>query len=121
MHLLGARPAQRAGALVDGGAGRVDVVHERQAPRAGAGRERATDVASARSGVEPSLGTDVACATDELRDRQAPPAGQLGGDLGGRIGAAQQPAVAYGGHDGDRLDRGPRQLVGDQRRGQAAG
>jgi hypothetical protein len=121
MHLLGARPAQRAGALVDRGAGRVDVVHERQAARTGAGRERVVDVASARSGIEPALGTHVTRATHELRDRQIPPAGQLGGNLGGRIGAAQQPAVAHGGHDGDRLDRRPRQLVGDQRRGQAAG
>jgi hypothetical protein len=121
MHLLGARPAQRAGTLVDSGAGCVDVVHERQAARAGAGRECATDVASARSGIEPSLGTHVARATDELGDRQAPPAGQLGGDLGGRIGAAQQPAVVHGGHDRDRLDRRPRQLVGNQRCSQAAG
>jgi hypothetical protein len=121
MHLLGACPAQGAGALVDGGAGRVDVVHECQAAGAGAGRECATDVASAREGIEPSLRTHVTRAMDELCDGQVPPVAQLGGDLGGGIGAARESAVAHGGHDGDRLDRRPRQLVGDQRRGKATG
>jgi hypothetical protein len=121
MHLFRACPAQGASALVDGGTGRVDVVHQCQAAGTGARRECAADVAPARNGIEPSLRTHVTRAMEKLCDGQVPPAGQLAGDLGGGIGATHEPAVAHGGHDGDRLDRRPRQLVGHQRRGQATG
>ena len=121
MHLLGARLAQRAGAFVDGRAGRVDVVHERQAERAGARRECAAHVAAARRRVEPALGTHSARAPEERHHRHLPPASELERELRRRIGAAQQQAVAHGGHDGDRVDRGSRELVDHQRGGQARG
>jgi hypothetical protein len=121
VHLLGARLSQRAGALVDRRARRVDVVDQRQPARARASREGAADVAPARARVETALGTDAARAPDERHDRQVPPARQLGRQLGGRVGAALQQAVAYRRHDGERVDGRPRQFVGDERGGQVPG
>jgi hypothetical protein len=64
VHLLGARPAQGSRAFVDRGAGRVDVIHQRHARRACAGRERAAHVAATRGGVEATLRAHLARARD---------------------------------------------------------
>jgi hypothetical protein len=121
VHLLGARLAERSSAFVDGRARRVDVVDERQRARSGAGSKGASHVATAGPRVEPSLRPDSVRTAHERDDRHAPPACQLGRELGRRIGAAQQQAVAHRGHDGDRVDGWPRELVHHQRRRQAAG
>jgi hypothetical protein len=121
VHLVGARLSQSPGALVGRRARRVDVVDQRQPARARASREGPADVAPARARVEAALGTDAAGAPDERHDRQVPPARQLGRQLGGRVGAALQQAVAYPRHDGERVHGRPRQLVGDERGGQVPG
>jgi hypothetical protein len=121
VHLLGAGLAQRAGAFVHGRAGRIDVVDECEGARTCSGREGAAHVAAPRSGVEASLGAHAARPVHERHDRHLPPADQLGRELGRRIRAAQQQAVSHRRHDGDRLDRWPRQLVRHQRCGQPAG
>jgi len=121
VHVLGAGLAQRAGAFVDGGARRVDVVHERQAEGAGARGECAAHVAATRRRVEPALGTDSARAPEQRHHGHLPPASEFERELRRRVGSAQQQAVAHGGHDGDRVDRGSRELVDDQRGGQARG
>ena len=107
MHLLGARLAQRPGALVDGRARRVDVVDERQRARSRARGERAAHVAAARRRVEPALRAHGARAADERHDRHAPTSARAraASSAGGSAPRSEQ-AVAHGGHDGDRIDRG---------------
>jgi hypothetical protein len=78
VDLLGARLAQGPCALVDGRAGRVDVVDERQRPRSRAGREGAAHVAAARARVESALRADAVRAAHQGHDRHAPPARELG-------------------------------------------
>jgi hypothetical protein len=121
VDLLGAPLEQCAGAFVDGRTRRVDVVDERQGARSRTGREGAAHVVAARAGVETALGAHRARAAHERDDRHAPPARQLGRELRGRVGAPQQEAVSHRGHRGDRLDRRTRQLVHDERGGQARG
>jgi hypothetical protein len=111
MHVLGPCRAQRPGALVGGRTRGVDVVDERDGPRPRTRRERAAHVAPALAGIEPPLRADGARAPHERQDRDAPPAGELLRELGRRVGAAQQQPVGHGGNHGDRLDRGPRDLV----------
>ncbi len=111
---------QRAGAFVERGAGRVDVVDERHRPRAGTRGERAAHVAPAPGRIEPALRADVARASQQARDGKIPAAPELGGELGRRVGPAQQAAVAYGGDDGERFRRRARKLVDDQDRRRAA-
>jgi hypothetical protein len=115
VHLLRARPAQCTGALVDRRARRVDVVDERQPGRAGARLERATHVAPARGRVETALRAHRTAAPDQRQHGQVPPAPQCGSELRGRIGAAQQHAIAHRGHRGEGVDRRARHLVGDER------
>ena len=119
MDLLCARSQQRPGALVDRGAGRVDVVDERHRARAGASGERVPHVAPARDGVQAALRPHAARPAHERHDRQVPPAAELRRQLRGRVGPALQAPVAHGRHDCDRLGARARQLVGDERPGQA--
>jgi hypothetical protein len=121
VHLRGARPPQRASALVDGRARGVDVVHEREPERARARLEGTADVAAARRRVEPPLRPDAARAGEQRHDGDAPPARERRGELGGRVGAAQEEALAHGRHDDDRLDRRARHLVRHERRRELAG
>jgi hypothetical protein len=121
VHMLGARLAQRAGAFVDGRARRVDVVNEREAARAGARGECAAHVAAARRRIEPALRSHSARAPEERHHGHLPPASELARQLRRGVGSAQQQAVTHGGHDGDRVDRGSRQLVHHQRGGQPRG
>ena len=121
VHLLGARVAQRAGAFVGGCAGRIDVVHERQAARAGTGCESAAHVAAARRRIEPALRSHAARAPKERHHRYLPPARELAREFRRRVGSSQQQAVADGGHGGDRVDRWPRQLVDHESGGQPRG
>ena len=122
MHVLGARLPQRARAFVDGRARRVDVVHERQAARAGTRGECAAHVAAARRRIEASLRSHGrACAGGAGITGTSHQRSELARELRRRVGSAQQQAVAHGGHDGDRVDRGSRQLVDHQRGGQPRG
>jgi hypothetical protein len=114
-----ARSQQRTGAFVDRGARRVDVVDERHRARPGTGCERIAHVAAARERVQAALRAHAARAGHERYDRQLPPEAELLGELRRRVGPAQQAPVAYGGHDGESLDQRARQLVGDERTGQA--
>jgi hypothetical protein len=88
VHVLGARLAQRAGAFVDGRARRVDVVHERQAARAGAGGEGAAHVAAPRRRIQPALRSHSARAPEERHHGHLPPACELVRELRRRVGAA---------------------------------
>jgi hypothetical protein len=121
MHLLGTRPAQGPRALVDGRPRRVDVIDERQGPGCLPCLEGAPHVAAARGGVEPALRANAARAAHERDHGHAPPVRQLRRELGRWVGPAQQQAVAHGGHDGERLDGRPRQLVRHDGGGQAPG
>jgi hypothetical protein len=118
VHVLGTGLAECAGAFVDGSARRVDVVHERQAARAGACGECAAHVAATRRRIEPALRSHSARAPEERQHGHLPPASELARELRRRVRSAQQQAVAHGGHDGDRVDRGSRQLVDHQCGGQ---
>ena len=119
MDLLRARPQQGPGALVDRGAGRVDVVDERHRARPRAGCERIPHVAPAGGRIQAPLRAHAARPAQERQDGQVPPAAQRAGQLRGRVGPALQAPVAYGGHDGERLGVRARQLVGDECPGQA--
>jgi hypothetical protein len=114
VHLLDAGRPQRPRAFVGGGARRVDVVDERQRARPVVRGERAPDVAPARARIEPALRAHGAGAADQRHDGDAPPAREAGCELRGRVGTAQEQPVADGGHDRQRIDRGPRELVRDQ-------
>jgi hypothetical protein len=118
VHLLRSGAQQRPGALVDGGARRVDVVDERQRARPRTRGERAAHVAPASERIQTALGPHIPRAADELHDRQVPPARQLAGQLRGRIGPALQAAIAHGGDGRERLDARALQLMGDERPGQ---
>jgi hypothetical protein len=121
VHVLGARLPQRARTFVDGRPRRVDVVHERQAARAGTRGECAAHVASARRRIEAALRSHRPRAPEEWHHGHPPPASELARELRRRVGSAQEQAVAHGRHDGDRVDRGSRQLVDHQRGGQPRG
>jgi hypothetical protein len=121
VHLLGARDPQRAGAFVERGAGRVDVVDERHRPRSRTRGERAAHVAPAPGRIEPALRADVARASQRARDGEVPEAPELGRELGRRVGSAQQAAVAYGGDDDERFGRRARKLVDDEDRPEPRG
>jgi hypothetical protein len=121
MHVLGARLAERAGALVGRRARRVDVIDQRQAARTGAGGEGAAHVAAARRGIEPALRSYAARAPEERHHRHLPPARQLDRELRRRVGSPQETAVPDGWHDRDGVDRRPRQLVHHERGGQPCG
>jgi hypothetical protein len=118
MHLLRSGAQQRPGALVDGGARRVNVVDERERARPRTRGECAAHVTPACERIQTALRPYVPRATHELHDRQVPPAAQLAGQLRGRVGPALQAAVAHGGHDRERLDARALQLVGDECPGQ---
>jgi hypothetical protein len=121
VHLLGARRPQRSGALVDGGSGCIDVVEQRQRARSAARGEGVADVAPASGRIQSALGAHGAGTAEQRHDRDAPPAREPCCELRGRVGAAQEQAIADRRHDCQRIDRRTRELVRDQRGQHAPG
>lgn len=110
-----AAPAQGARGGGDRRAARVDVVNEADVRRdRPSGGERATDVGPPLDEREASLAIDLADATQEALDRELPACGKLAGELlGGPVAALERP-LAVGGHERDRIDRRPREHLGDE-------
>ena len=101
MHGASACAAELGGCGRDGGAGRVDVVDERDVcRRTGDGCERATHVLAPLHAGEPALRSRRFAAAEERRDRKIPARRELAGERLGCVLRALQASLGIARHEG---------------------